>query len=351
MSAPRSSSSPPTAMPSGGATTVATRTPGALVLRLLDLTPVLMLAAVLLVFGLQSDHFLSRDTLVTILVQSAPLFVVSTGMTFVLLTGGVDLSVGAIMFVGAASAGRLALAGHSPASCVGVMLAVGLACGAINAVLITRLRLVAFVATLATLYVGRGIARVISETRALNLPDDFVALGSAAWLGVPAPLWIAGAVMMLAQFVLSSTPFGRRLYAVGADSDAARTAGLDTHRLLAAVYVIAGACAGLGAVLALAQLGAVSPRFGELYEFDAITAAVLGGASLFGGRGRVLPGTALGVILLKTIFSGLVMAQADPYLYPLITAAIIFAAVLLDSLRQRVRTRLARRIIRVEAAA
>jgi ribose transport system permease protein len=318
-------------------------------LRLLDATPLLLLAVVLLVFGLSADRFLSVNTLLDILTQSAPLFVVSTGMTFVLITAGVDLSVGATMFIGAAIAGRMALGGYPLSLCVLVMLAAGGVCGAVNALLITRLRLVAFVATLATLYVGRGVARVISETRALNLPDEFVALGSVSWLGIPLPLAVAGAVMMIAQFVLSSTPFGRRLYAIGADADAARTAGVDTHRLLAGVYLISGACAGFGAVLALAQLGAVSPRFGELYEFDAITAAVLGGASLFGGRGSVLPGTALGVILLKTIFSGLVMAQADPYLYPLITAAIIFTAVLLDSLRQRLRTRLARRIIRVEA--
>jgi ribose transport system permease protein len=101
------------------------------------------------------------------------------------------------------------------------------------------------------------------------------------------------------------------------------------------VYVISGACAGVGGLLALSQLGAVSPRFGELYEFDAITAAVLGGASLYGGHGRVLPGTVMGALLLKTIFSALVTLQANPYLYPLITAAIIFAAVLVDTLRTR----------------
>jgi ribose transport system permease protein len=317
--------------------------------RLLDLTPLVLFCGVLVLFGLQSDRFLTAENLVRILLQSAPLLVVASGMTFVLLTGGVDLSVGAVMFVGAALAGRLALDGHSIVLCLGVMIGVGLAGGLINALLVTRLRLVAFVATLATLYIGRGLGRWISETRALNLPDDFVAFGSASWLHVPAPLWIAAAVTILAQWVLSATPFGRRLYAVGIDLEAARKAGLETGRLLAAVYVIAGLCAGLGGLLALAQLGAVSPRFGELYEFDAITAAVLGGTSLFGGRGRVLPGTVVGVVLLKTIFSGLVMAQADPYVYPLITSAIIFVAVLLDSLRQRVLSTLARRVIRVEA--
>jgi ribose transport system permease protein len=122
------------------------------------------------------------------------------------------------------------------------------------------------------------------------------------------------------------------------------------NRIRAGAYLLCGVTAGLGGLVALAQLGAVSPRFGELYEFDAITAAVLGGTSLFGGRGRVVPGTVLGTLLLKVIFAGLVAAQADPYLYPLVTAGIIFAAVLLDSARQRLAERLARRIIRPRAA-
>ncbi|MBI3414842.1 MAG: ABC transporter permease [Verrucomicrobia bacterium] len=203
-------------------------------------------------------------------------------------------------------------------------------------------------ATLATLYIGRGAGRWITQTRAMNLPDSFLALGSAKWLGVPLPLWMAGTVVVLAQLVLSHTPFGRQLYALGHNVEAAKKAGLRTTRLLAAVYVICGACAGLGGILALSQLGAVSPKFGELYEFDAITAAVLGGTSLFGGRGRVFPGTVLGAVLLKSIFNGLVIVQADPYLYPLITSAIIFVAVLLDSLRNNLIVRLGRRKIRVE---
>ncbi len=116
---------------------------------------------------------------------------------------------------------------------------------------------------------------------------------------------------------------------------AAQKAGIDTVRVTAAVYVISGACAGTAGLLALSRLGAVSPRFGELYEFDAITATVLGGTSLYGGYGRVLPGAVLGALLLKTVFSALVSLQFNPYLYPLVTAAIIFAAVLVDTARTR----------------
>jgi ribose transport system permease protein len=244
----------------------------------------------------------------------------------------------------------MALDGQPLPLCLLVMLGTGLLGGALNALLVTRLKLVAFIATLATLYIGRGVGRWITQTRAMNLPDSFLALGSFKWLGAPLPLWIAGAVIVLAQLVLSHTPFGRQLYALGHNAEAAKKAGLRTARLLTAVYVICGACAGLGGLLALSQLGAVSARFGELYEFDAITAAVLGGTSLFGGRGKVFPGTVLGAVLLKCIFNGLVIVQADPYLYPLITSAIIFVAVMLDSVRSDLITRLSQRKIRLEEA-
>lgn len=317
-------------------------------LRLLDFAPAALFLLVLGGFGLLSDRFLTADNLTQILVQSASTAVVGVGMTFVLLTAGVDLSVGALMFIGAGLAGKLALAGQPLALCLAVMLGVGLAGGALNAVLVTRFRLVAFIATLATLYIGRGVGRWVTQTRAMNLPDSFLALGSSRWLGVPLPLWIAGGVVVTGHLVLTVTPFGRRLYALGNHPAGARRAGLHPDRLLAAVYVISGACAGIGGILALAQLGAVSPRFGEQYEFDAITAAVLGGTSLFGGRGKVFPGTVLGAVLVKAIFNGLVIVRADPYLYPLITSGIIFSAVLLDSLRDRVVRHLARPRIRVE---
>ncbi|MFO1460173.1 MAG: ABC transporter permease [Verrucomicrobiota bacterium] len=299
----------------------------------LDQAPVLLVVLVLFGFGRMSDRFLTADNLMQILLQAAAPMIVATGMTFVLLTAGVDLSVGAVMFVGAAIAGKLAVAGHAPALCFAAMLAVGLLGGGLNALLVTRLRLAAFIATLAMLFIGRGLGRWITQTRAMNLPDTFLEWGSARLLGIPVPVFVAAGVALAAQLVLSRTPFGRQVLAFGNNPEAAHRAGVRTHSLQAAVYVLCGGCAALGGIVALTQLGSVSPRFGEQYEFEAITAAVLGGTSLFGGRGRVFPGTALGAILLKGIFSGLVILQADPYLYPLITAVIIFIAVLIDSLR------------------
>jgi ribose transport system permease protein len=229
--------------------------------------------------------------------------------------------------------------------------AIGLLCGALNAFFITRLRLIAFIVTLATLYLGRGFALWLTETRAMNLPASFLALGTDRALGIPLPIWLMTTVLALAQLVLTRTPFGRQVYAVGQDLEGARKAGIGVSRILASVYVISGFCAALGGILALAQLGSVSPTFGTNKEFSAIAAAVLGGTSLFGGRGKVFPGTLLGAVLIQSVENGLVIVNADPYLYPLVTSAIIFVAVLTDSLRDALLARLRRRKIRVEESA
>jgi ribose transport system permease protein len=336
-------------------------------LGLLNHLPLILFLGVVVVFGALAPKFRETQNWLNILLQSASTTIVAVGMTFVLLTAGVDLSVGAIMFVGAAVAGKLALSGVPFGLCLLTMLAIGGVFGGLNAWLITRLRVIAFIATLATLYLGRGLALWITQTRAMNLPDAFLQLGSAQltipypaaselgnhWLGgaslkLSVPVLIAAGVLLLAHLVLTRTPFGRQLYAVGHDADAARKAGLNTGWILAAVYVICGICAALGGIVSLSQLGAVSPTFGQQKEFTAIAAAVLGGTSLFGGRGQVFPGTVIGAVLIQTVENGLVILNADPYLYPLITSSIIFLAVLLDSTRHWLLARLSRRKIRLE---
>ncbi|MEO8271791.1 MAG: ABC transporter permease [Aureliella sp.] len=145
---------------------------------------------------------------------------------------------------------------------------------------------------------------------------------------------------------LANSPWGRQLYAVGNNPMAAKKAGIRVEPILFSAYVICGACAALSGLVALTQTGAVSPSFGQQKEFAAIAAAVLGGTSLFGGRGSILPGTLLGALLFQTVENGLVILNADPYLYPMLLSAIIFVAVLLDSTRQRVIERVSRRMIR-----
>ncbi|HEX4951739.1 MAG TPA: ABC transporter permease [Blastocatellia bacterium] len=306
----------------------------------------LLFIAVLAVFSLLSPRFLAANNFLNIIVQSAATTIVATGMTFVLLTAGIDLSVGSVMFVAAAVAGKLVLGGQPLWLACVVILLTGLLYGAINAVFITWLRVIPFIVTLATLYFGRGLGLWLTETRAMNLPDSILRIGTASIAGIPFPAVMLVLVVVTAHLVLTRTSFGRQIYALGNDADAARKAGIHVGRIQFAVYVISGICAALGGLVSIAQLGAVSPTFGTNREFAAIAAAVLGGTSLFGGRGGVLPGTLLGALLIQTVENGLVIVNADPYLYPLVMSAIIFLAVLVDSLRNQRLLRAQRRTIR-----
>jgi ribose transport system permease protein len=169
----------------------------------------------------------------------------------------------------------------------------------------------------------------------MNLPDELQRLATARPGGVPLPVLLMVAVLVLGHLLLTRTAFGRQVLAVGHDAAAARKAGIDVGRVLRRVYTLSGVCAAVGGLVALVQLGAVSPTFGRERELDAIAAAVLGGTSLAGGRGNVLPGALLGAVTIQTVYNGLNLVNADPYSYPLITSSIIFLAVLLDSLRKR----------------
>lgn len=312
----------------------------------LNNAPLVLFAGVFVAFGLQDARFLTAQNLSNIVVQSASTGVIAVGMTFVLLTAGVDLSVGAIMFLAAAVGGKLVLGGAPLGLALLAMLGIGSAFGLGNALLVTRLRIIAFIATLGTFYLGRGFSLWMTETRAMNLPSSILAIGTGKLLGIPLPILIFAACVIVAHVVLRRTPYGRHIYAVGQDAERARKAGIRTRLVIGSVYVVSGICAATGSVLSLAQLGAISPTFGNNKEFAAISAAVLGGTSLFGGRGHVFPGTVLGAILIQSVENGLVVINADPYLYPLITSAIIFLAVLTDTTRTSLLAKLTRRRIR-----
>jgi ribose/xylose/arabinose/galactoside ABC-type transport system permease subunit len=217
--------------------------------RVLDYAPWFLFVLVLAVFGAQSQKFLSPRNLVNIVAQASSTGIVAVGMTFVLLTAGVDLSVGAIMFVAAAIAGKMALAGMPLPAALLAMIAFGILFGSVNALFIARVRVTAFIVTLATLFIGRGVGLRITETRAMNLPDSFLHLGSAQWLGVPLPVWTFAAILAVAQLTLTRTPFGRQLFAVGHDAAAAKRAGVCVVRILAAVYLISGVCAATAAMI------------------------------------------------------------------------------------------------------
>jgi ribose transport system permease protein len=239
------------------------------------------------------------------------------------------------------------LAGASTPATVAVALAIGVGFGLINAVLVAYLSMQPFIATLGTLFLGRGLALLITETRAMNLPESFSKLGTLNILRVPLPIVIFVLVMLVVHLFLSRTSLGRQIYVVGNNIQAARKAGINTRAVLASTYVICGLCAAIGGLVTLMLLGTVSQTFGSQREFAAVSAAVLGGTSLFGGRGKVFPGTAIGALLIQTVENGLVMVNANPYIYSLTGAVVIFSTVLVDSLRHEQLLRLSRRKIRI----
>ena len=307
--------------------------------KLLSAMPLVMLAAVCAIFAAQTSKFLEPRNLLNIVAQASSTGILTIGMTFVLLTAGVDLSVGAMMFVAAAIAGKMAVSGTPLPVVLLAMLGVTLGFAMFNGLFIVRVRVAAFIVTLAALFIGRGLGLFITKTRAINLPDSFLAIGSAQFVGVPLPAWIFFGALIIAHVVLTRTPFGRQVFAVGYNVEAARKAGVQTGRILMMVYMISGVCAAVAAMITMGQLGAVSPKFGEQREFAAIAAAVLGGTSLFGGRGNILPGALVGSLLIQTIENGLVLINANPYLYPMVISSVIFAAIILESLRNRLEAR------------
>lgn len=323
---------------------------GTMLIAVLRYTPLILFAVIFLTFGLLSPRFLSYQSFENIVKQASYIGIVAVGMTFVLLTAGIDLSVGSNMYLSAVVAGLLIKHHGLPVTlALVVCLAVGLLFGLVNALAVTKLRILPFVATLGTLWIGRGLGLWLTKSALVEYPESVTRIGSQRLLGVvPLPVAVFLAVVVCVAVLLRWTTLGRQFYAVGNDIEAAKKAGIDTARVRGAAFVICGVLAALGGFISVSQLGIVNAGFGEGREFDAIAAAVLGGTSLFGGIGSVFPGTLLGAVLIQMVTIGLVSAQVDLYLQPLVQAGIIFLAVLLDSIRTRRLAWLGRRHIRVE---
>jgi ribose transport system permease protein len=306
----------------------------------LRLIPLLFLAALVVGFGSASKQFLSMPTVAAILTQSSWLIVVALGMNCVLLTAGVDLSVGAVMYLAAVALG-LGLASSPVWICLVVALLVGGMFGAINGFFIVRLKVPAFIVTLATLYVGRGLGLYWSSTKIVFAGAAVADLGRARIASIPVPLLLAAAAILVCATVLRATPFGPYIRSVGSDAEGARRAGVPVDAVKWGVYTLCGSLAGLGGFISFSQTASASGAFGQHAEFLAIASAVLGGTSLFGGRGS-LWAALIGAVLITTVQNGLVMINANPYAYPVITGLVIFLAALIDSMRLALLARLER---------
>lgn len=282
-----------------------------------------------LLLALAADGFLTSSNLSNVLRQNAFTAVLAAGMTFVILSGGIDLSVGSIVGLSGVLCADVMARGHGVGTGVGVGMAVGLAIGSINGVVVTRLQVPAFVVTLAMMLVVRGAAFKYTDARTITgLPASFAVLSSGT-----AALMIMASVFVASWVLLMRTPFGRHVYAVGGSPDAAALSGIRVRRVQLATFLVSGLCAGIAGVLVASRLNAGYPRAGEFYELDAIAAVVVGGTSLFGGRGSIW-GALGGAFFVGILNNGLNLFRVDPYDQLIVKGAVLLIAASLDRWRR-----------------
>lgn len=290
-----------------------------------------------------TPHFLTISNLLNITEQTTINAVISVGMTFVILSGGIDLSVGSIVAVAGVCLAT-ALQRHVPLPLALVIaVAVGALCGLVNGLLITVGRLAPFIATLGMMSIARGIALLYTDGRPVSGFDpSFRALSTARPLMIPAPVILMLAVYVIGHLLLTRTTFGRYVYAIGGNEEATRLSGVRVgiHKTL--IYVIAGLTSGIAAIILTARLNSAQPIAGFMYELDAIAATVIGGTSLLGGSGT-LAGTLIGSLIMGVLRNGLNILGISSFLQQVVIGSVIIAAVLLDGLlharAQRARAR------------
>ena len=288
---------------------------------------VLVIAAILIVMlSLLSDSFLTLRNLQNILNQNAPLAIMASAMTLVIIGGGFDLSVAAIFAVAGVTAAWVAL---NLDPYVGLLVAplVGAALGLVNGVVITRLNVHSFLATIATSLVFKGVAIVISDGRLIPVRiDEFTWLGRDKFLGVFIAVYVLAAFALMLTFILNRTALGRKIFAVGGNEEAAILSGIRTDRIKIATFVIAGLAAGLAAAISVSRISMGQASAGAGMELQAIAAVILGGTSIYGGVGAVWRSVA-GVLLLALINNGFNILNADPFYRDLTTGLVILGAV------------------------
>ena len=290
------------------------------------------LVLIFAVFALLSPIFLESRNLINILQQSSINACIAIGMTLVIISGGIDLSVGPVAALSAVASATLLTAGLPPVVGVLAGLLVGIVCGTINGVLIAYGGLQPFIVTLGTLSIYRAVALIYTGGNpVLNIPPVFRSWFGSAVLGLPMAVIVVCVLSVLAWLLLRKMPLGEYLLAVGGNEEAARIAGVPVARTKVAAYAISGGLASLAALIVVARLGAAEPILGNLWELEAIAAAAIGGASLLGGKGGIV-GTLLGAIILGGMRNGLTLLNVQAFYQLLATGVVILLAMLVDRL-------------------
>ena len=301
------------------------------------LNALLPLLLVVLFFTLMSDNFFSSYNIMNILRQAAVYAIMGTGMTFVILTGEIDLGQGSVLAFSSVICAMVINATGNMYLGILAALATGALIGIMNGVMIAYVRLPAFIMTLGTMYIVRGVTLWITNSTQVNVKGAaaFTFIGQGFLFGIPFPVYIFVIVGALAVFFLTKTSTGRSIFAVGSNVTSARLSGVKVERTLIISYTLSSLCVALAGVVYLARLTAAQPTAGNGYEMEAIAAAVVGGTSLAGGEGGVL-GTLIGAIIITIIRNGLVIIGVGSYFTQIVVGVIIVIAVTFDVVRQRV---------------
>ncbi len=301
-----------------------------------QIAPLLFLLLISVVLAVASENFLTLQNILTVLLQISVIGIIAVGQTMVMITRGIDLSVGGVVGLSGVCATLLIANLGLPvplAMLAGV--GAGLLAGLVNGLLVTQVKIPPFIATLGTMSITRGTALVLTGGVAVyNLPDTFAWLGNARLLGVPAPVFVLVAVVVVMAVVLRKTTLGRQAFAIGSNEEAARMSGVGVSRQLVKVYAISGGLAGLGGVILASRIVTGQPTAGQMYELDAIAASVIGGTSLFGGVGTAT-GAVIGAGLMGLIRNGSNLLNVSAFWQQIVIGVIICIAVAWDQYRRR----------------
>jgi ribose transport system permease protein len=304
-----------------------------------------------LAFSLTSDAFFSVGNAMTVSLQVTSIVYLGIGATFVILTGGIDLSVGSVLALSGVVAGLLTKAGLPVSAAMSLGILIGALCGVVNGLLVTRLKLPPFIATLGMMLVARGVALQLTDARAVSgLGEAFGVLGNGAlWRieeidaqgfpnvvfpGIPYPVLLMVVLAIVAGLLLRRTTLGRHIHAVGSNGEAARLSGVHVNRVTLFAYIVSGALAGLTGCVLMSRLVTAQPNEGVMYELDAIAAAVIGGTSLIGGVGTI-SGTLIGAFVIGILRNGLNMNGVSSFTQQIIIGGVILFTVWIDQLRNR----------------
>ena len=283
-----------------------------------------------IVISIITPKFLTITNIINVLTQVSVNAIIAVGMCFVILTGGIDLSVGSTLAVSGAIAASMFYKGANVFTAMVVALIIGALIGLFNGIIISKGRIQAFIVTLASMTIFRGVTYVYTEgTPISGLSESFMIIGNDKILGIPLPVIIMFLVLFIAWYLLSQTRYGRYVYALGGNEDSSRLSGINTDKIKTLVYVICGATAALSGIIVTSRIGSASPNAGVGFELDAIAAVVLGGTSLAGGEGSVI-GTILGAMIIGVLNNGLNIMNVSPFYQSIVKGFVILLAVMLD---------------------